>query len=234
MQHPSPLDRPPSLTDAVVDHIRDGIIHGEYAPGQTLAEAPLAQALGTSRGTVREAMRVLANLGLVSRSSHREPVVSLLTPDRAEEIYTLRALLESFAARLAVENGRVDEAALERLSARAEAIGVAGSNGTAREMVEADMAFHRELSALAGHELLLEHLAAIQTHSRRLLMYSDLYSPDVDVVVRRHRDLLAIVRSGDPEAVERAVADHIGSVGRTIASRMSGIAAAVVGGDGSS
>ena len=59
------LDRPPSLTDAVVAHIRDAIIRGAYAPGQPLTEAGLSDELGTSRGTVREALRELASLGLV-------------------------------------------------------------------------------------------------------------------------------------------------------------------------
>jgi DNA-binding GntR family transcriptional regulator len=170
---------------------------------------------------------VLANLGLVSRSSHREPVVSLLTPQRAEEIYTLRALLESFAARLAVEHGRVDDAALARLRVHVDAIAAGGAGAGVRVMVEADMAFHRELSALAGHELLLEHLAAVHTHSRRLLMYSDLYRPDFEVVVKRHLDLLGVLRAGDPATVERAVSGHISEVGRTIAGRMAEIASAV-------
>ena len=85
MQELRPLSRPQSLTDAVVMYVRDAVIHGELAPGQQLSEAQLAQTLGTSRGTVREAMRVLENLGLVSRSAHRGPVVTLITPQRARE-----------------------------------------------------------------------------------------------------------------------------------------------------
>jgi len=58
MQELRPLSRPQSLTDAVVMYVRDAVINGELAPGQQLSEANLAQTLGTSRGTVREAMRV--------------------------------------------------------------------------------------------------------------------------------------------------------------------------------
>lgn len=220
MHQKPPLDRPPSLTDAVVTHVRDAIIRGEYTPGQQLAEAPLAQTLGTSRGTVREAMRVLANLGLVSRSSHRGTVVTLLTPRSAQETYTLRALLESFAARLAAESGRIDEGALAGLAKHVELIAVAGATGSVRGMLEADMEFHRALSALSGHELLMEYLAAVQTHSRRLLVYSDLYRPDFETMVQRHWDLLEVLRTSDPATVERAVSDHISDVGRSIVSRM--------------
>jgi len=221
LREQSPLSRPPSLTDVVVTHIRDSIIRGEYAPGQQLAEAPLALALGTSRGTVREAMRVLANLGLVSRSSHRGPIVTLLTPKRAHEIYTLRALLESYAARLAVEEGRIDAEALTWLEKRGQALTDAEEAGSVGGMVEADMEFHRELSALAGHELLVEHLDAIQTHNRRLLVYSDLYRYESRSLVDRHQALIDVLRTGDPELVERAVREHITEVGDQIVRRMS-------------
>jgi DNA-binding GntR family transcriptional regulator len=223
-----PLHRPPSLTDAVVAHIRDGIIRGLYAPGRQLGEAQLAEELGTSRGTVREAMRELASLGLVSRAAHRGAVVTPLTPRRAEEIYTLRAALESFAARRAVERGGVDEASLADLARHVGAIRDAGAAGDIGGMVKADMDFHSALSALAGHELLMEHLEAIQAHSRRLLVYSELYQPeahDAGIVVARHERLMEVLRAGDPAAVVAAVEDHISSTGRTIVERMAEIAA---------
>ena len=83
-------------------------------------------------------------------------------------------------------------------------------------MVAADMDFHTALSALSGHDLLIEHLAAIQVHSRRVLFYSDLYRPTPEVVVQRHRDLLAVLRSGDAYAVSLAVDEHITGPNRDI------------------
>jgi DNA-binding GntR family transcriptional regulator len=208
------------LTDAVVIHIRDAVINGELAPGQQLAEASLAKTLGTSRGTVREAVRVLANLGLVSLSAHRSLSITMLTPQRAREIYTLRALLESFAARMAAEDGRIGPEAIALLDERQEALAEAARLGDVGALVEADMGLHEALSALAGHELLLEHLAGIHTHVRRLLIYSDLYGPDFDLVVERHARLIDIVRAGDPETIERAVSDHITDVGKNIVAKM--------------
>lgn len=203
------LDRPPSLADAVVAHIRDAVIRGDYAPGQPLTEAGLSEELGTSRGTVREAMRELASLGLVTRSTHRGAVVAPITAKDAEEIYTLRAALESFAAQLAVERGRVDGPALLMLQERLGAIERAAASADVPGMVAADLGFHTALSGLSGHGLLLEHLAAIQVHSQRVLFYSDLYRPTPEIVVQRHRDLLDIIRRGDPCQVAEAVVRHI-------------------------
>jgi len=220
MQEPGRLSRPQSLTDAVVIHIRNAVINGDLAPGQQLAEATLAKTLGTSRGTVREAVRVLANLGLVSLSAHRSLSITVLTPQRAREIYTLRALLESFAARMAAEEGRIGPEAMQVLEERQVALAEAARLGDVGAMVEADMRLHEALSALAGHELLLELLAGIHTHVRRLLIYSDLYGPGFGAVVERHARLIETVRAGDPDAIERAVRDHITEVGRDIVAKM--------------
>jgi DNA-binding GntR family transcriptional regulator len=229
MQELRPLSRPQSLTDAVVMYVRDAVINGELAPGQQLSEASLAQTLGTSRGTVREAMRVLGNLGLVSRSAHRGPVVTVLTPRRAREIYTLRDLLESYAARLAAEQGRIDEAGIALLEERQRVLAGAARDGDVGALVEADMQFHMALSGLAGHELLSEHLTEIHMHSRRLLVYSDYYSdnydPDFAALVARHARLIDVVRDGDPDTIERAVSDHITEVGRKIVEKMEAAAA---------
>lgn len=217
---PAILDRPISLTDAVVAHLRDAIIAGAYAPGRPLIEAQLAEELGTSRGTVREALRELGSLGLVTRTTHRGAVVSALTPRRAEEVYTLRATLESLAARLAVERGSVDEAALAGLAGHIEAITRAGAAGDVPGMIAADMDFHTALSALSRHDLLMEHLAAIRAHSRRLLSHIDFYRPHPEVVVQRHRDLLGLLRSGDADRVAAAIEEHIAGPGRDIVARM--------------
>jgi DNA-binding GntR family transcriptional regulator len=213
MQELSPLDRPQSLTDAVVMYVRDAVISGRLAPGQQLSEASLAHTLGTSRGTVREAMRVLANLGLVSRSAHRGPVVTMITEQRAREVYTMRDLLESYAARLAAEEGGIGPEELAMLDERLQVLADAARAGDVGAMLEADMQFHGSLSALCGHELLLEHLAVIHTHARRMLIFSDLYGsdygPDFSAVVKRHARLLDVIRGGDPEEISRAVSDHI-------------------------
>jgi len=214
------LDRPPGLADAVVAHIRDAIIRGTYAPEQPLTEAGLAEELGTSRGTVREALRELSSLGLVTRSPHKGAVVSTLTAKDAEEIYTLRAVLESFAAQQAVERGNLDASALGVLGGHVEAIARAGAAADLTGMVDADMDFHTALSELCGHDLLIEHLAAIQVHSRRVLSYSDLYRPDFGIVVQRHRDLLGVLRGGDAYQVALAIDEHISGPGRAIVEKM--------------
>ncbi len=214
------LDRPPSLADAVVAHIRDAIVRGAYAPGRSLTETGLAEELGTSRGTVREALRELGGLGLVTRSPHRGAVVPTLTARDAEETFTLRASLESYAAQLALTRGNVDDAALRVLAERVDAIAAAAEAGDLPGMVNADVEFHASLSSLSGHTLLMEHLTAIQHRSQWLLFYSDAYRPRPDVVVHAHRELLEVLRGGDASRVAQAIDDHITGPGADIVASM--------------
>lgn len=73
------LARPETLVSAVISYIRDAIIRGEFPPGSQLAEQALSRQLATSRGTVREALRALAEPGLVQIFPHRGAFVSQLS-----------------------------------------------------------------------------------------------------------------------------------------------------------
>jgi DNA-binding GntR family transcriptional regulator len=97
------LERLTSWT--IVVDFRDAVLRGDYPPGSQLSEVALAESLGVSRGTVREALRTLAESGLVEVFPHRGAFVPALTIQRAKEIYSLRMVLEPFAARLAYETG---------------------------------------------------------------------------------------------------------------------------------
>src|SRR5687767_3195789 len=97
---------PPTLSKAIVDYIKTAILNGEYPPGSSLPEIPLAKKMSSSRATIREALRGLSDLGLVDLNPRRGAIVALLSPKRAREIFSLRAVLEPFAAKLALAEGQ--------------------------------------------------------------------------------------------------------------------------------
>src|SRR5215212_5063923 len=75
-----------SLTNVVQQEIERAILQGEYAPGSKLIEATLAQAMGVSRGPVREAFRMLEEAGLVRNEKNRGVFVRDIPIDEAVEI----------------------------------------------------------------------------------------------------------------------------------------------------
>src|ERR1700722_17271043 len=67
------------LSDEVVDRLRDSILRGHFAPGDRLREEQLADALGVSRGPIRNALVQLEREGLVQRRRNRGAIVARLS-----------------------------------------------------------------------------------------------------------------------------------------------------------
>lgn len=221
-----PLERPETLTAAVVAYVRDAVVRGEFEPDQPLPEVRLAQELRTSRVTVRVALRSLEELGLVEIIPHRGAFVTSLTARDAREIFSLRAELESYAARLALLRGPLSADTLARLEETLGAIDAAVRSDDVMNTIEAVMEFHRLIAEEAGHGLLLNHLANLRTQTRRLILYTKLHESDPLPEVTSHAELLDALRGGDPAEAERVMREHIGASGERLVQRMQELEAA--------
>ena len=89
----SPIHRL-SVADQAAGILREKILSGELRPGTPLQEIPLAESLGVSRNTMREAMRILSLEGLLKRRIHRGIAVTQLSLRDVQEIYHVRRVLE--------------------------------------------------------------------------------------------------------------------------------------------
>jgi DNA-binding GntR family transcriptional regulator len=205
----NPLRRPETLTEAVAKHIRDAIVRGEFAPGSALPEIRLADQLGTSRGTVREALRTLEDQGLVDVVPHKGSFVSQVTRRKAQELYTLRAVLEGFAVRLAVEKGAFENEAGKALEARMAHLEAVAHGSDPMITIEAERALHREIWSRCDHELLLELMATLQLQTRRLLLYNKVFRSPPDEEIAVHRELVSAILTADPAKAEAAVREHV-------------------------
>jgi DNA-binding GntR family transcriptional regulator len=217
------LRRPDTLTTAVADHIRDAIVHGQLTPGQRMPEVTLAAQLETSRGTVREALRALADSGLVEIVPRRGAFVSQLSVRATWEITSMRALLEPYAARLALEHAGSD---LQREVADAfEALRQVVTHDQADPVAvaDADIAFHRAVYARCGHAMLLAQLSHLAVQSRRLVLTNQIYSADAPTLVAQHAPITEAVAVRDPELLEAAVRTHVIEGGELLMTRMAAL-----------
>lgn len=92
------------LSLTIAEQLKQLIYAGKFKPGERLNEALLAGRMGTSRGPVREAIRILTGTGLVTAVKNRGVHVRQISISEMLEIYDLRALVFSFAAEQAVNN----------------------------------------------------------------------------------------------------------------------------------
>lgn len=94
-----------SDNSSIVAALRKRIIDGHYAPGERLAEIPVAEALGVSRTPVRLAFRTLEQEGLLQRVGKRALAVRVFSPADVQCAIEVRGVLEGLAARLLAERG---------------------------------------------------------------------------------------------------------------------------------
>ena len=212
--------RPPTLTATVTEHIRQAIVRGELAPGSPLHEVDLGKSLSVSRGTVREALRQLQDEGLVEVIPHQGAFVTKLSPKKAWEIYTLRARLEPYAVRLALENNAYTQEDLNALDALVRLMGELERRGKPFEQIAADMEFHRVMCERSNHQVLMDVLRSLQFQTRLFIFNTMLYHSDLVGDEPSHRRILETIRQGDPSQTEEIVREHIVQAGTSLLRRM--------------
>jgi DNA-binding GntR family transcriptional regulator len=216
-----PLERPQTLTSVVVDRIAEAILRGEFEPGVALPEVRLAESLDTSRSTVREALRALEDLGLIEIRPHKGAVVKPLTVLQARETFSLRAVLEGYSVRTAIEQERIDEPAIESITAAFDDLrSIAQSSGHLFDLIEADMRLHWAICEPSRHGLLLDSLRRLQVKTRHFIVYTKLLHAELADEVASHEELLAAVFSLDPDHAEAGMRDHIITAGEHLVQRM--------------
>jgi DNA-binding GntR family transcriptional regulator len=163
--------RPPTAQAFVLAELRRAIIAGELLPGQPLRQNALAERFGVSRVPVREAFKVLESEGQVLYEPHRGHKVATLSLADLLEVYRLRQLMESEAARVAVANR--SDAVLVGMRASARDVETASAAGDLLKMTEANRRFHFML-VTAAHMPRLERIVQVlwdATEAYRFVYY---------------------------------------------------------------
>ena len=126
-------------TDEIALVLEQAIVSGELEPGQVLRQEELSERFDVSRTPVREALRRLAALGLVSFIPNRGVRVRTITTEELREAFLVRAELESLATEIAAP--KFTEAALRELELAEETFSKATQALRARPHEEGRAAF---------------------------------------------------------------------------------------------
>jgi DNA-binding GntR family transcriptional regulator len=155
--------------------LREMVLTGTLEPGQRLNEVAIADAIGVSRGPLREAIQKLAGEGLLQLQSHRGAFVRKYEPQEIIEIYEMRIALELYAVRLVIDRAKDEDlAALEN---------VVHEHGATSPAQQADptlkpsgpyvseLDFHQRMVNLAGNETI--SAACLEANHRLYLALSN-------------------------------------------------------------
>lgn len=207
----------------VLEHLRDQIVSGSLKPGTKLpSERTLGQTLGVSRGYVRKALAKLEHYGLIRTLPQRGTIVAGLGTKAISgliasigsldedfgpvELFEIRALLETFAARKAAERAGSDEITeILKWHSEFRARADAGQRG-----LDEDHLFHLAIAKASGNPVCLA-LTSYFT-PQIISLNADFAESDPDRFRRtfaEHDGIVRAILAGDPDASEKAMKSHM-------------------------
>ena len=205
-------ERPmPKAALRAYSQVRAEILDGTYPPGAHLEEERIAGAVGVSRTPVREALRKLAAEGFVEFVPHQGAFVPAWTLADYHEISDLRAVLESFGARLAARN--ISNDALGELRRLADEMDAAVADEDLPNRTEIITAlnndFHSTVLRSSGARRLVQLTRATVALPMVLRTFSH-YSPQKMLrSMAHHREILEALQAGDEAWAEAIMRTHI-------------------------
>ncbi|MBI5336321.1 MAG: GntR family transcriptional regulator [Mycolicibacterium rufum] len=204
---PSRMALPATLVEVAGHRLRDAILSGQLVPGQKIVEEQLCADLGISRAPLREALRLLAQQGLVEHLPRRGSRVADWSPTDVLQLFELRHVLERHAIETALplpdpqNDLEPVRTALDRMDHAQDAL----------DRDDAHRAFHAAVVTLADNRQLDFALAPILL-KLQLPMAKNLREEarqrDPEDGIGRHRAILAALETNDAAVVVAALRDH--------------------------
>ncbi|GGP07546.1 GntR family transcriptional regulator [Nonomuraea glycinis] len=202
------------LREQVLDGLRRAILDFDLKPGARLVERELMEQIGVSRTTIREVLRELAAEGLVVVIPQKGAVVHAPSPVEAQDLYAVRAALESLAVRRFIE--RASAADVDALRATVDEMeAVALGEGDIPALLRAKDRFYDVLLEGAASPTIQDILGGVQARVR-LLRATSLSQPGRPVrVISEMRALVAAIAARDAGEATRLCVAHLDNASST-------------------
>ena len=196
-----------TLPEQIANQLRRDILRGKLAPGAQVKERDTAAEMGVSRTPMREAIRILAQEGLVTLRPARSPVVAQPTLREVADNIEVLSALEMLGAALAVD--RADDAQIEKIAAIQNRMARLYDDLDMIDVFEIDMEFHKALVQAAGNPVLAETHASILARLWRARYLSASRKRSRDRVLRQHNAIVEGLRARDASAVQEHLHSHL-------------------------
>jgi len=171
--------------------------------------------MGTSPGPVREAFVALQKEGLLTSLPRRGTFVASLSELESRVAYEVWALIEPYAAELAMVNA--DKGTYDRMTAALNAMRTAAKESKLQDLIHYDLEFHATFYDLSGTELLKSIWSSTSvTIQRFMTMAASHYVPDLTETADQHLALLTLFRAKDVDGLRIAIPTHVGDLRRRI------------------
>ncbi|GAA1907785.1 GntR family transcriptional regulator [Nocardioides lentus] len=194
-----------STVDRVVEELRRAVFDGEVESGTALREVALAESLGVSRPTVREALTVLVADGLATREPHRGVSVATPRAESVRDVCRARAVLEGAGVRRWHDAG--DPARTAVREALDRYTGAVAAGASYRELNALHLAFHVSLVGLTGSPRLVAMAEDLVLELKLALAQVDRIRRNAHDQADSHTRLVVLLEAGRIEGADGASAE---------------------------
>ncbi len=201
---PASLLEHPSLEDKVYPYLKGLVTGRRILPGEKFPVDHFAREMRVSRTPILNALRRLAQEGVVELVPRRGVFVRRFTKRQMARLFEVREVLEGLSARLAAP--RIARGEVDRLARLFRGLDAPRTPAVVRRYVERDRHFHWRLVEIAENEDLA---AAMNSVNMMFFVYQDGLVRPPSETIREHRAILDALRRQDPEASEAAMRLHI-------------------------
>jgi DNA-binding GntR family transcriptional regulator len=199
--------RRPTLHDEVVGRLRDLIVEGALAGGTRIHEGKLCEQLGVSRTPLREALKVLANEGLVDLLPNRGAVVRPVTAKDTRDMLRVLGRLEALAGELACANATDTEIA--ELKAVHERMLVLQAAGNTMEYFKLNQDIHTGIVRLARNPTLQSLHETLQARVKRIRFVPHDFGVPATEPVREHERMMDALLARDGVRLGKLLDEHM-------------------------
>jgi len=196
-----------SLAGQVYEALKKDIITCALKPGQQIAQQQLAERYGVGITPVREALQKLTREGLVLTIPRFGYLVTTITISDVAEIFELRAILESAAARLAA--ARASDEQVEQLAGLAGYTYVYKDRDSYSDFLTHNRAFHIALAKASGNKRLIEAISHLMDELTRMFHLGLDLKDSAAEMRQEHQELVEVLRQRNPEEAEKIVLAQI-------------------------
>ncbi len=208
-----------SITDTVVNELKEMITSGQFAPGQKLpTESEMCQDLKVSRTCVREAVRVLQALGLVEILPGKGSYVSRTPIDARDRWYEasgldandfieVRMAIETVSTKLAIEKAKKSQ--VDKLKKIHESFLSASEEHNLTDLIKYDEKFHSEIVNITGNKLLINLNKQLTIANRRFRCESFMNDEIYKKAVIPHTRILECFVNQDAEQGQIEMEKHL-------------------------
>jgi DNA-binding GntR family transcriptional regulator len=203
-----------SLPETLAESLRERILNGEFKEGEPLIQESIANEYGVSRMPVREAFKELEASGLITTQIHKGSVVKSIPMEQIEELFELRAMLESELLEHSLPKMTEEHfATTKQLLPQLEAAYI---NDDISQWGKLNWEFHQSLYAAADRVQTLSIVQGINVQTDRYIRLQLLLTAGKKEAEAEHRELLRLCEKGDVKKAVQFLRKHITDAGHNL------------------